>query len=184
LAVAPRSSDIWATDPGFVRIRRLSTTGRLVATCAITGLPVGEIAVGPTGDVFSASAVRIGVITSVRPPAPPCDGKPPILTSLRLVPSPLHARRATGLMYYTLSEPATVKVTVERRVIRDRKRPAYVFVGRRSLRSVQGLNRKAFPTRLDGRRLRAGSYRAKIVAVDYSRNRSSQKRLRFRVVDG
>jgi hypothetical protein len=179
IAVDQRVSAIWATDPGHVRMRKLSSTGRLLATCGpIPGLPADEIAVGRSGDVFVASQVRIGVITAVRRPAEPCDRERPTLRSLRLVPSPLRTHDAAGRLDYRLSEPAIVTVLIERKLVRAH-RPTYTLVGRLRLSSTRGLNRKQFPPRLRGRRLPVGEYRAKLTAADDSGNRSTEHRLGF-----
>ncbi|HEX6651102.1 MAG TPA: choice-of-anchor Q domain-containing protein [Thermoleophilaceae bacterium] len=81
---------------------------------------------------------------------------------------------------YTLSEAARVTITIERRVRGRRSR--YRRVGRLRARKRAGRQSTHFSGRLRRRALRAGRYRARIVAVDSLKARSKERRLRFRVV--
>ena len=82
---------------------------------------------------------------------------------------------------YTLSEAARVTITIHRRM-RGRHRTRYRRVGRLRAQKKAGRKSTHFSGRLRRRALRPGRYRASIVAVDSLAARSSERRLRFRVV--
>jgi hypothetical protein len=81
---------------------------------------------------------------------------------------------------YTLSEAARVTIAIERKLRRPRGR--YRRIGRLVAQKRAGRRATRFSGRLRGRPLRPGRYRARIVAVDSLGARSSERRLRFRVV--
>jgi hypothetical protein len=99
---------------------------------------------------------------------------------------------------YTLSEPAQVVFTIQRRAAgrrvkgrcvrptrRNRKRRRCTrFVQRRAFAvdGVPGDNTKRFRGRIGKRSLRPARYRATLVAIDAALNRSAAERLGFRVV--
>jgi hypothetical protein len=103
---------------------------------------------------------------------------------------------------YTLSEAATVTITIERKVAgrrvrlrgkrrcvapnrSNRRRPRCTRWKRAgTLRAAEKAGRQstAFSGRFRGRGLRRGSYRARIVAMDAAGARSTERRLSFRIV--
>ena len=102
------------------------------------------------------------------------DRQPPVISNLRMTRKRF-ARRTT--FRYSLSEPALVRVTIRRRV-----RGRYRVAGRFSQAGVSGHNGRRFRGRIAGKRLGAGRFRARFVAVDGAGNRSAPHRLRFRIV--
>jgi hypothetical protein len=139
-------------------------------------------AVDSLGNQSSASGV-----TRVR------DTARPVLSRLRIAPrrfrvargrTPLVARRvARGSKFrFRLSEPATVKIRLERKTGRGR-RGAYRKVAvltRRRQRT--GQNRVRFSGRIKRRALAPGTYRATVRAVDAGGNPSRARRVSFAIV--
>jgi DNA-binding beta-propeller fold protein YncE len=79
---------------------------------------------------------------------------------------------------YTLSEPATVRVAIQRRRAGRWRR-----AGRALTRTAKaGRNRLRFSGRIGRRALRAGTYRARFTASDAAGNRSRRATVRFRIV--
>jgi plastocyanin len=101
--------------------------------------------------------------------APSLDTAAPRIRGLRASPS--RPRRATRLLF-SLSEPATVRVSVARS-----GRPGVVL---RRLRRSLPAGRRSIRLRVRG--LSPGSYRAALRATDAAGNRSRSARVRFRVV--
>src|SRR5262245_33085959 len=96
----------------------------------------------------------------------------PRISRVSLRPSRFRAtgRRSGTRIRFTLSEPARVTITVERRV------------GRLRLSGRRGANVKPFSGRLAGRLLPPGRYRVRLVAVDASNQRSEPRVARFTVL--
>jgi hypothetical protein len=110
------------------------------------------------------------------------------------------ARAKKGTTFvYTLSEPAALVVTVERPATgrrsgrscvkptrgnrKAKKCTRYVAVGAISGGAgVAGANASPFSGRIGRKALKPGSYRAALVAVDAAGNKSSAKRVGFKVV--
>jgi hypothetical protein len=107
-------------------------------------------------------------------------------------------KKKTGTkIRYTLSEPATVTMLIERRAKgrkvkrrcravtrknrRKRRCTRFVKSGTLTRRSVQGLNTVAFSGRVGRKKLKPARYRMTLVAVDAAGNRSVPRRLSFRV---
>jgi len=106
---------------------------------------------------------------------PATDRTAPVIS--RLSVKPRMFRRHT-VFRFRLSEAATVRVGLARVPAKGRARR----VGRFRDRGTAGANRRVFHRRVQGRRLRAGRYVARLVARDASGNYSSPKKVRFRVV--
>lgn len=100
-------------------------------------------------------------------PKPP-DTKPPVLSGLDVF-----NRR----VFYRLSERATVRFTLFRRVGRRWDR-----FGSFSDAGVAGPNRVKLPRRVGGRRVRPGRYRLFAVPKDAAGNKGARVRRRFRVL--
>jgi hypothetical protein len=107
-------------------------------------------------------------------------------------------KKKTGTkIRYTLSEPATVTMLIERRAKgrkvkrrcravtrknrKKRRCTRWIKSGTLSRRSVQGLNTVAFSGRVGRKKLKPARYRMTLVAVDAAGNRSVPRRLSFRV---
>jgi acid phosphatase type 7 len=114
-----------------------------------------------------------------QPPGSAVDRTAPVISRLSLSRTrfslPPTGRGTT--FRYRLSEIAAVRFRIKRKVA-----GRYKTVGTFTDQGVAGKNRRRFRGRLDGRRLRPGAYRAGLVAMDYVGNRSTPKRVRFRVV--
>jgi uncharacterized repeat protein (TIGR01451 family) len=187
----------------------LELTARVVAVGTLTN--VGEVAGSNVFDQDSTAANgaageddRAAVqITAT------ADVTPPSLTAYSLSRSTF-AAAATGRsvasatkigtrVRYTLSEPATVRFTVERgapgRMVQGscRKPTRLNLQAKRCTRYVRlkgsfahagnaGPNRFKFTGRLRGRKLRPGRYRLAAAPRDAAGNRSKAKRVKFRIV--
>jgi hypothetical protein len=90
-------------------------------------------------------------------------------------------RRGRGVFTYTVSEKARVTITLQRRVKKGRKF-RYKRAGRLAQRAKKGRNHKRLKGKIGKRRLRAGRYRATLVAKDSSGAVSKPVRVKFRVV--
>jgi acid phosphatase type 7 len=109
-------------------------------------------------------------------PGPPAaDQTPPALTRLTVKP-PRFRRRA--VFRYTLSEAASVRIGISR----ARRKGHGRRIGRIGDTGVAGHNSRLFRRRVDGKRLRAGRYTARVVARDPAGNYSVPKKVRFRIV--
>ena len=114
---------------------------------------------------------------SARPQRSPNAGPDrvrPVISNLRTTRKRF-ARRTT--FRYSLSEPASVRVTLRRRV-----RGRYRVVGRFSQSGVAGHNGRRFRGRIANNRLGAGKFRAIFVAFDGSGNRSAPASVDFEIV--
>jgi hypothetical protein len=113
---------------------------------------------------------------------PPSDGAPvdrvaPLLSRVRATPG----RAGRGIrVSFSLSEPARMTIVLQRK-----RRPR---AGRRArwarfhvLRGDGQPGRNSISSRLSGRRLAAGSYRARILAMDAAGNRSRRRVVSFQV---
>ena len=122
-----------------------------------------------------------------RPGQPPAGGAgddPPRIGSVRVSPTSLCARRTrrcrtvAGRLRFRLSEDASVRARIE--LVRAARRRA-----RGSARLVRSMSFSAEAgsqsVRLSGRRLRAGRYRAVLVATDGAGNESAPARAHFSV---
>ena len=109
--------------------------------------------------------------------------------------------RRAARFRYTLSEPATVRIRIERaragrRVRRNGKRRCvrptrqnrrrrrctrYRFVARLSANEAAGRQSTRFSGRVRGRRLRPGRYRVRVRAIDAQGTESAERRITFRV---
>jgi acid phosphatase type 7 len=107
-------------------------------------------------------------------PVPTLDRTPPTITRLRVAPPEF--RRRT-VFHYTLSEAATVRFGIARRHGGAR----YRRVGKFTQAGAAGANMRPFNCVIGGRRLRAGRFRARVVARDRAGNYSGPVKARFRI---
>lgn len=152
--------------------------GRCGQACELVTLRLGlgHISLGSRGPVlqwFARESLRPRFAARVAPA--------PVISRAALRPRRFRvgrtARRGTTLSY-TLSEPAQVALTIERRLARSGwQRPAGSF----TVQGTAGKNRTRFAGTIRGRALTAGSYRAKLVATSSHGRRSEPRRLAFRV---
>ena len=96
------------------------------------------------------------------------------------------ASKGTKLKF-TLSGDARVVVSLERKVTgkkkgKKRKKASYVAVGKFAVQGSRGPNIKKFSGRLGKKALKAGSYRATLIAIDKAGIRGDSKQLSFTVV--
>jgi len=162
-----------------------------------------ELAVSPDGkSVYVTSGLSNSVAhfhePAILPGGAPPPGTPPPGGADALAPTisrlsltnrrfrvgrrrtPLAAGRVPiGTIFrYTLSESATVKITIQRRHAGRWRRG-----GRALTRAAKpGRNRLRFSGRIGRRALRAGVYRARFAATDAAGNRSGTATVRFRIV--
>src|SRR5215208_200255 len=106
-------------------------------------------------------------------PAPVPDGTAPVIRGLRLAPRPITRK---SVFRYRLSEAAKVKFTIKRKT-KSRYRPVGYFIQFGSA----GANGRRFRAKIGSRRLRPGTFEARLRAVDGAGNRSVAKRIGFRV---
>jgi hypothetical protein len=121
---------------------------------------------------------------------PPPDSQAPVVSGFRITRSPfalgrtataVAARAPRGTSFrYSLSEPARVSLTIQRRVAGGRRRT----VGTLRRSGAAGPNRLRFSGRIGRRALRPGHYQALIRATDAAGNRSARGSVRFRLVRG
>ena len=79
-----------------------------------------------------------------------------------------------------VDEGGTLRFTVQRR--KAGRKARYVNRGSFTKASKKGTNRMRFKGRLKGRKLAAGRYRLRVVAIDAAGNRSKAKLVTFRIV--
>jgi hypothetical protein len=115
-----------------------------------------------------------GLIFAPPPPAPVPDRTAPVLSKLRLAPRPIRGR---SVFRYRLSEDATVKFTIKRE-----RKGGYKTAGQFTQLGVAGRNERPFRAKIRARRLRPGTFKARLRAVDASGNRAEPRSIRFRVV--
>jgi hypothetical protein len=107
-------------------------------------------------------------------PGPVPDGTAPVITKLRLAPRPIRRKSA---FRYELSEAAKVKFTIKRKA-----RGRYRSVGEFTQLASAGANERRFRAKIRARRLRPGTFEARLRAVDAAGNRSAPRTIGFRVV--
>ena len=105
---------------------------------------------------------------------PTKDTTAPVITKLSVKAT---RRKRGGTVRFTLSEPASVTITIQRR----RTARRFVTLGSFKRSGKRGANRKAFAGKLAKRRLGPGRYRARARATDAAGNRSKTRSVAFRV---
>jgi Calcineurin-like phosphoesterase len=114
----------------------------------------------------------------IAPPPPfpgsASDATAPVITKLRLAPRPI---RHSSHFRYELSEAAKVKFTIKRKA-----RGRYRSVGEFTQFGSVGANERRFRAKIRARRLRPGTFEARLRAVDAAGNLSAPKTIRFRVI--
>jgi hypothetical protein len=114
------------------------------------------------------------VVAVAAPPGPAADRTPPSIGKVSLTHKRFRAGRGATALRLTLSERATLVVTVKRgRVVRG-------TVVRASARA--GAVKQAIGARFAGQKLRPGLYTATVAAIDGAGNRSKTHSVKFRVV--
>jgi hypothetical protein len=92
------------------------------------------------------------------------------------------AKVARGtVLRWSLSEPAQVKITIQR-LVRKRGRLRAVRAGVLRRSAPSGAYRLAFSGRIGRKALKPGRYRLRVVATDKAGNVSKQRRVNFRIV--
>lgn len=183
-AAEPQTATLTVTGPGACGS---ATTSRTV--------DVRSPVVAP-GDVPAPAAVAA---VAAEPALPVLDTVPPRLSSVSLTRRSFRTRgRRVGTNFrFSLSEPATVTIRIQRlgpgrRIGRRCSTPSRanrrgspctrsVSVGVLSVNARQGPTTTRWRGRVAGRRVRAGRYRAVLVAMDGAGLRSAPAALRFRI---
>jgi hypothetical protein len=164
-----------------------------------------DCVVAPDVGAFEGAATN----AVCEPPAPPPNGGgenvAPALSAVSLTNrsfAPVGVKAAAAkrgtTFRYTLSEPATVTITIERQLKGRRvkgkcRKPTAKNRTRRSCKRFKrvgsleadeagGAQSTFFSGRLRGRPLKVGRYRARLVAADAQGARSGERRLAFRIV--
>jgi glucose/arabinose dehydrogenase len=208
LAVGRASGDAPVGDPGNaaappLHVAQLASFGQ-DALCRL-------YAVSQAGPVYRLASTQSAAQGCTAAPAPPADRQRPVLTRLTMTPrrfavgrSPtaLSARRRRtprgSAFRFTLSEPATVRIRVERarpgrrvgrrcaaatpRLRHRRACLRYAHVGTLTRRLAAGRRKVGFSGRVGSRALAPGGYRALLVAVDPSGNASRARTVSFTIV--
>jgi hypothetical protein len=107
------------------------------------------------------------------------DATAPVLSELRIAPARVRRRARIS---YQLSEPASVRFTVERAKRRHHHVSYVAMRGAFSATGAAGSNRVRFSGRLRDRALRPGRYRLVATPTDAAGNSGTPRRTRFRVV--
>ncbi|HEX6984177.1 MAG TPA: hypothetical protein VF170_02315, partial [Planctomycetaceae bacterium] len=168
----------------------------------------GQLVDLPAPERFTLNPVWL---TDPYPPAVPISGQgrdrtaPRFLGRVRVTNGRFRAARTSArrspvgtAFIYRLSEKATVRITIERRLRGRRvgrrclKPTARNRSGRRCARwrrrgqitasATAGRNSTRFSGRVRKRRLRPGRYRARLIATDPAGNSSSERRVSFTIV--
>jgi hypothetical protein len=114
----------------------------------------------------------------------PKGGKRPRRGSARAAAKRKAVKRGTKFTY-TFSEPARVKIRIERRKPGGRrKKPRFSKVTTISQQKKSGRQATKFSGRARGRPLKPGKYMAQITATDSAGQTSAPKKLGFRIVSG
>ena len=168
----------WAFDDGGsasgpVVGHAFTTAGNHAATVTVTD---------PSGLTGSATAT---VPVQASPGGGPPPDPAPVLSRFRLVPSRFLVarrprasvrRRGGTQIRFRLSEPARVKLTVQRR-----RHGHWVRSGRFSVQGKAGVNRRRWAGRLRRKALKPGRYRMLATASDTAGQKSARARARFRI---
>jgi hypothetical protein len=113
----------------------------------------------------------------------PKGGKKAHRRSARLSAKRKHVKRGTKFTY-TLSEPAGVKIAIERKKGGKRKKARFAKVTTLSQQKKSGRQSTKFSGRVKGKPLKPGSYRATITATDSAGQKSQPRKLTFKIVSG
>jgi PKD repeat protein len=178
------SFDDGATATGATTSHAFATPGSRVATLTVTD---------PAG-LSDDQAVNVPV--TEEQVQPPLDTTKPILTGVSIDDRVLERGKRTQI-HFTLSEAATVGITVFRResgrrvkgrcvrpTRRNRKAPhctRFVRIGEISRAGRAGPNNVSFRGRVGPRKLPVGRYRLVFRATDAASNTSARKRLSLRI---
>lgn len=119
-----------------------------------------------------------GPIKVTPKPAPPPDKTKPRLTRVSMLKKKSR-RGKRNAFRFTLSEKARIQIKVKR-VSRGKGRKAQGKIVRKNVGA--GKRRIAFRGRVNKRTLRPARYKATIIAVDGTGNRSKPRNLRFRII--
>ncbi|MEX0973529.1 MAG: IPT/TIG domain-containing protein [Solirubrobacterales bacterium] len=135
-----------------------------------------EVVLETAGGSSAASLADLYSYVPAGPPAP-VAGTPPKLWRVTLRPRRFRAKRGAKVLFRA-SEPARIRVVVQRRVRRGFRRVRGGF----NRRALAGPNSFRFRGRIRGRTLRPGAYRMLIRAIDAQGQRSKLLRRAFRIV--
>ncbi|HYH58959.1 MAG TPA: hypothetical protein VD790_07035 [Thermoleophilaceae bacterium] len=120
---------------------------------------------------------NLSLTLEITPPVEEPDIVAPDFLAAGLTKTRFRAGRRTTFVY-ELSEPATVRFTIERK----RSGGGYARRGALTQDAAAGVNKKRFSGRVNGRKLKRGRYRATLRATDAAGNESPGERLRFRIL--
>lgn len=192
-------------------IKSLTVNGQPV-TVAAGGSWSLPLTLAPGSNTITAVATNNGgasatvqrTVTYTPPKPPPRTTEPPSVTAFNLSPSAFRAAssgptviaaRSSGtLVSYKLSEAASVKFTVQRKVTghkkgkgcgkggKDKRCTLVITVGSFTRQSVMGANKFRFTGRLNGGALARGDYTLVVLATDSAGNKSKPQTHPFRII--
>jgi hypothetical protein len=142
----------------------------------LTGLDLIGRPRGQDGNGDGIAAPDMGAFEAA-PPGAGDANSPPVVSRFRIGRKQLSRKRRSTRFRFRLSEAARVVIRIER--LARRKRGKRRFVRVRTLKSGEKAGAQSVKFRAPKRR---GRYRARIRATDHQGARSSERRLRFRVV--
>ncbi len=189
---------LWQTDPDpfGVGTEILRYSDLSVVADPVPGAPAPTAPAPAPPEPAAPAPASAPAPTPSPPPAPPVDDVAPVLTGLRVAPSPLRVGSApsafravrfpspTALITFSLSEPARVQLTLSRlktlrggplRCPRPARRPGPTRVRRVGLLTrdlPSGAARIAFSGRVGSRALPRGRYVVRARAADRAANLS------------
>jgi hypothetical protein len=207
-ALSSPSLTVSGTTSDPFGIKSLAVNGQPV-TVAAAGSWSSPLTLTPGSNTITAVATNNGGasttvkrIVTYTPPKPPTNR--PELTALNLSPSAfraapsgptvLTARSFGTLVSYKLSEAASVKFTVQRRVTGHKKGKGCVkggkgkrctlalTVGSFTRQGMTGANKFRFTGRLSGGALARGNYMLVVLATDGAGSKSKSQTHQFRII--
>jgi hypothetical protein len=113
----------------------------------------------------------------------PKGGKKPHRRGARTSAKAKHVKRGTKFTY-TLSEPAGVKIAIERKKAGKGKKPKFAKVTTLSQQKKSGKQSTKFSGQVKGKPLKPGKYRATITASDSAGQKSQPRQITFKIVSG
>ena len=162
-----------ASGPGHGTLGAIDQGAGTVAYTPATGFTGADAFTFTAGDGRDQSPPATASLTTGTAPPATRDTTAPVLTRLSAKAT---RRKRGGTVRFTLSERASVSITIQRK-----RRRRFATVGTFKKAGAAGANRKAFGGKLARRKLKPGRYRVRARATDAAGNRSKTRTASFRV---